>query len=484
MKKIISLLLVVLLSFTFFCACAVKEGGKQSSGSSGNESSVPSGSESGNSGEDGGISEEAYTVSLVYQGQPFVPTGAGTYAQWTGITETGDITGFQTAEFNENGVAALDGLEGEYRVTLGNLPEGYAYNPNLYVTNGDNRNIEIELYPIIEVKKSGKDFYDNVINISQLGVYRVTLKKAYPLKEGVYFQFSIPRDGGVYSVQSIVDVMQNTINPIAEIYTGSSAFKTWSHTCDDGVEFENGSYTKNFYFEGKASTDQQGFAIIPFAVRATTNGISFPITVDFLVWRKDDFPSTHVDAELVYAKQLPSEKAPEGVGTWRGAETLEGGQWMFNGKNYVYNEEDGFYHVGTKDGPYLYVNMDVPDRFIPEYTPPGATTGIPVSFTTIENIAPVAYLRVAQLDHETGERTGKMIHYKPMIEQQYKSVCNSDGRCLVTEELRWFLQEICESQQYFNAGYGWIESYSLTVCGYSVSALEDDQWLFACGYYF
>ena len=130
----------------------------------------------------------------------------------------------------------------------------------------------------------------------------------------------------------------------------------------------------------------------------------------------------------------------------------------------------------------MYVTLDVPDRFLPPYTPPGGSP-IPVAFTTIESIAPTAYLRVAELDKTTGERTGRLIHYKPMIEQDYKRVCNSDGRCLVTQEMQWFLQELSESNAYFNDGYGWVETESLAVCGYSISAAEDDQWLFACGYY-
>ena len=189
---------------------------------------------------------------------------------------------------------------------------------------------------------------------------------------------------------------------------------------------------------------------------------------------------------MIYAKECPTEKAPEGVGKWTYAETYANGQWTFDGNNYVYNEEDGFYHVGTANGPYLYVELATkPNRFLPDYYPPGSDVGIPVSFVDIENIAPVAFLRVAELDWETGERTGRMIHYKPMIEQQYASVCNSEGKCLVTKELRWFLQEICESNGYFNDGDGWVETHSKAVTpgNYSISALEDDQWLFACGYY-
>ncbi len=479
MKKIIGFLLSAVLSFTAFCACAVPQDDKDSSKNSSAEISESNVSGSENSGEE--VVQTEYKVSLSCKGNKFIPNEPMS-AEWTGISEIGDIISFQTAEFDANGEASIRAENGEYRVTLNNLPEGYTYNPNLYVTSGNNPEITIELYPIIQTQQKGTDWYEDVISIRQTGAYRVTLEKPYAVKLGVCFQFHIPRDGGVYSVQSMVDVMQNTINPIAEIYSGSAQFKNWSYTCDDGVEFENGSYTDNFYFEGQATEDQGGFAIIPFTVRATTIDNVFPVTVDFYVSRKSDNPSTHKDAELIYAKECPNQKAPEGVGQWVGAETYEGGQWVFNSKNFVYNEEDGFYHVGTKDGPYLYVNLDTPDRFIPDYVDMSGTAH-PVSLTTIEHIAPTAYLRVAQLDRETGERTGKLIHYKPMIENDYGGVCNSDGRCLVTEELKWFLQELSESNAYFNDGYGWVETESKAIEGYSISALEDDQWLFACGYY-
>ena len=250
MKKLISLFLSVFLLLTVFCSCEVSRTGGNNNGGISSEGSVSDGSN--DSEVEDVLNEESYTVSLAVNGKKFIPEGADMYAQWTKLTDTGDIAGFKKSTFNEDGIAFVNNLDGEYRITLGNIPDGYAYNPNLYVTSGNSRNIVVELYPIIQTKNSGSDLYDNIIEIRQTGVYRVTIEKLYAVKEGVYFQFSIPRDGGVYSIQSLADVLQNTINPIAEIYNGSSAFKAWSHTCDDGVEFENGSYTKNFYFEGKA----------------------------------------------------------------------------------------------------------------------------------------------------------------------------------------------------------------------------------------
>ncbi|MBE5746603.1 MAG: hypothetical protein E7352_00280 [Clostridiales bacterium] len=488
MKKIISLLLASFLSISLLSACGEKRGGKTSTNESSNSNVLDSeiiGSDASDSAEnENEINAESYTVSLVYKGEKFMPT-ADMYVQWTGITDTGEITGFQRAGFNEDGIAYLNGLDGEYRITLGNLPDGYAYNPNVHVASGNYRNVVVEIYPIIPTKGTGADEYKNIINISSEGIYRVTLKKGYAQKMGIFYQFTAPRNG-LYSIQSIVDVLQDKINPIAEIYSGNTEFKTFSHTCDGGVDFENGSFTKNFYFECDSTDEQSGHKVVPFAVRAVSKDGTYPITVDFLVTRKDDFEDDREEAELIYAKECPSTKAPEGVGTWVGAETEKNGSWSFDGSNYVYNEEDGFYHVGTKDGPYLYADIKTRCRFLPLYYPSpgqGYVSGLEWSFVTAEYTLPEAYLRVAELDRTTGERTGRLIHYKPMIEQQYALVCNDDGRCLVTEELKWFLQEICESKAYFNDGYGWVETYSLAEFGYSISALENDQWLFACGYY-
>ena len=67
-------------------------------------------------------------------------------------------------------------------------------------------------------------------------------------------------------------------------------------------------------------------------------------------------------------------------------------------------------------------------------------------------------------------------NYKQFIEVQYASLCNSDGVCYVTNELKEFLQKFSVSQRLFFDGNGFVEDTG-------VYALEEDQWLFACGYY-
>jgi hypothetical protein len=61
----------------------------------------------------------------------------------------------------------------------------------------------------------------------------------------------------------------------------------------------------------------------------------------------------------------------------------------------------------------------------------------------------------------------------------YADVVNRDGKFPVTPELKDFLQEYSISQLLFRDGNGWVEENP----NIKVDAMEDDQWLFACGYY-
>ena len=67
-------------------------------------------------------------------------------------------------------------------------------------------------------------------------------------------------------------------------------------------------------------------------------------------------------------------------------------------------------------------------------------------------------------------------NYKQFIEVSYAAACNSDGVCYVTMELMIFLQKFSVSQRLFIDGNGFVESTG-------VYAVEEDQWLFCCGYY-
>ncbi len=61
----------------------------------------------------------------------------------------------------------------------------------------------------------------------------------------------------------------------------------------------------------------------------------------------------------------------------------------------------------------------------------------------------------------------------------YAAYTNADGVYAVTAEIKEFLQGFSIQQRYFADGEGWVETHP----EHKVDAKEDDQWLFACGYY-
>ncbi len=61
----------------------------------------------------------------------------------------------------------------------------------------------------------------------------------------------------------------------------------------------------------------------------------------------------------------------------------------------------------------------------------------------------------------------------------YADYCNPDGCYGVTEELKEFLQLYSINQLLFMDGQGWVETHPT----WQVFAAEEDQWLWACGYY-
>ena len=65
----------------------------------------------------------------------------------------------------------------------------------------------------------------------------------------------------------------------------------------------------------------------------------------------------------------------------------------------------------------------------------------------------------------------------------YYDYVNTDGCYPVTQELKRFLMEFSLSQRYFNDGNGFAEGGEDGSGYYGMKASEDDQWLFACGYF-
>ena len=217
MKRILAIWLV-LAALLSLCACtqhnpAINPSGTVPEGESTPETTPPETEE-----EQG---EQGYTVTLTYNGKVFTQTG-DIAAQWT------DGYSYYTAPF-ENGVAQTGYLDGDYRVTLSALPEGFTYNPNIYTATADGRDVEIELHKVEVPRGAGSDEYHCIV-LKKTNYYRAQFSRA---GQQIFFEF-VPTSSGTYVIESLVDTAAQAFNPIMMVYVGSSQFKLFDHEQDGG----------------------------------------------------------------------------------------------------------------------------------------------------------------------------------------------------------------------------------------------------------
>ncbi|MBQ8415333.1 MAG: hypothetical protein IJX13_00305 [Clostridia bacterium] len=425
--------------------------------------------------------ETPFTVTLYAEGEVFVPTEP-IYAQWT------DGYSFHQAPFDETGKAQITGLDGDYRVTLSAIPEGYSYDANSYVSTNEKRDVSIELYPLVSYKKRGSDLYSNIIEIRKMGVYRTELKKEGQV---VYFQFA-PTKSGTYSIETWVDITQNEINPQLEIYNGSTAYKVYAYTLDDGAA--SAEYTKNVRFEVKIDQAQIG-SVYAFGVKASVKDGEYPVYVDFALQLNGSFSMERTKYKMMLPMEIEKVRAADrnGLLQWSGTlvgpETKLGKYNVFEGDNYKLNPQTGLYHRYDADtntyGAILYAYITQPCRFIDkafsvvEYEGNKALT---VSRgTECYKLFIEGYSALVSAGYDTswqvGLSSGELTKYASC--SGYQAVSNGDGVVPVTEEIKVFLQKYSVSQTLFRDGEGWVEENP----DVDVDALEEDQWLFACAYY-
>ncbi len=421
---------------------------------------------------------EPFTVKLVFDGEQFIPDEDQTiFVQWTdGFT-------YHVQELVD-GVASVEGLDGDYRVTISSVPDGYAYNPNIYVATNDKRDIEIELFEISKIRgvtsSTGSSLY-NCFKISGTGIYSVEIKRA---SQVAYFELT-PTRSGTYTIESWVDVTENTVNPSLEIYNGTFAAKWLSHTVDDGAA--SSTYTKNFFHEIETG---DRFVGNTYTVGVKLSEISgkYPQKIIFAVKRDGYIDPPATDCEMV----IPTERFERAQDydktryTYTEAYTSVGGIKLYDASRFGYNDELGCYCLyneesGAYDGPILYAKINAPTLYIDR-----SLAGIELDNNSLKISATEDYSLFIKgwsaivsewdvwLDTLTEEQFN---YYAGSVEAQgYATYCNSDGVYKVTEELKDFLQKFSISQLYFRDGDGWVE-------GFNVFADEEDQWLFACGYY-
>lgn len=477
--------------------------------------------EDNNTGDDQNDSQNntgtPFTALIMLAGKPYVPTNTSAdnslKVRWT------DGKSYKTEAVGEDGVATCYGLDGDYTVTLINLPTGYTYNPNIYTAGNDNPNVIIELKKISKGTGSSIDLY-NCIEIYNTGVFRANITKE---DEVIFFQFT-PTRAGRYVIESWMDVSAQMYNPIADIYIGTSAWKQYNSKLDDGGI--SSGYTKNFKSVIEVDEDFVGNSYT-FGVWVEGKDAVYPVNVDFSIDYAGDYHyDGYVESSLVmpsfitknfdrvaYQSYLAADREKFGDSEYNEAYAAIGELKVFDQRGFKYNEADGYYHVYNEEkyasnggwGPILYANITIPTKIIPS-----------TSFDQVE------YHGNKNLTLNQGKENYKLFieGYSALIADGVNYFCLRDcpcygknggycstedncqqctddcrhipeanknqlgyanivveGRCPVTEELKDFLQKYSVSQKLFSDGLGPAEQH------YGYDSYEDSQWLFACGYY-
>ncbi|MBQ9151632.1 MAG: hypothetical protein IJX72_05220 [Clostridia bacterium] len=486
--------------------------------------------------EEGNVDENPFTVTLTYNGEVYIPSEETPISvQWN------DGFSIHTAEIGPDGVARVGGLDGDYRVRLTAIPDGYTYNPNAYVATNNDRNVEIELHKIVTTRGMGDQLY-NSIQIKNTGLYCVELTSA---THEVFFEFA-PPESGTYSVEAWMDTIDNKVNPQARYYGANAFFKQLQFVADDGGA--EGTYTKNFKLDVEIADEMisdSGQVTFSFGILATSTDNVYPIKVYFAITLDGEFSLNHTEAQMMYPSDVHLERAAEydkSKYEFVGAEFTQtvGNNTanVFDGDNYklwpISEGGDNYYHLYDEQkypethgyGPVLYAYVSEACRFMDaSFTtvemrgnkaltvskgtenyklfiegfgglivdPPGdngpyfCVTNCPCRLEgTCESYDPTI------VEEKYGNAVGactdactkchvdcRRCPAEAMGKPGYADCVNSDGVHAVTEELKQFLQKYSVNQLLFMDGNGFVET-NPTV---SVYALEEDQWLFACGYY-
>ncbi len=207
--------------------------------------------------------DDRYSVKVVYPDN--TPVTKGVTVQWC----IGD-TCFLPQAVNNEGIAYIELEDGEYYIHLNNVPAGYTYNPNAYVTTADNKHVEIVLYSLATT--TGEGTKDSPLVVS-LGAYNIEYQAAKTA--GMKYYSFTPTEAGTYTVESIcMDKLALTvIDPaIGDLGTNINGAPNQEGTnIKDSVNFK-------LTFEAEANTTYYFVIMI-----SSVSNNKFPCSIEFVI---------------------------------------------------------------------------------------------------------------------------------------------------------------------------------------------------------
>ncbi len=450
MKKLLILILVVALLFTF-AGCIQRTDpidGPTGDSPSDDEHGTPSTPTS-----------TPFTVQLVTADNSPLPEMSGMGVNWT----SKDGRSVYYSSFDENGFAYSYKPDGEYVVTLSSLFEDFSYNPNAYTADNNNKNVTIMLSPLQTVAGgSGENGSEQAFQIKRMGVYRFTFTHA---NETLFFAFTTSNGGYIYSIESYLDTTADEASPILTRRTGSHLPDHVMETIVGGGA--SGKFTNNFKYS--IVTQKGSGADYLFAISLdTVANTKFPIDLDVLITNTgEEYQDPWYAVVAQPPADIPSLKDlnAEYTGTFTAFADYNG---KLLDQSKVKLCEDKYYHYDsngdgqiTKDDDFIYIKLY------------GQITGLYETYNGLGLLDPRESVHCY-------DKKGVYTNFKKLIEAYagYDEETNSCERTYypVNEQLHDFLVCFAKSKGSFDDGFGFSEQE-----GFEYASGGDDRWLFICG---
>ncbi|MDE5722071.1 MAG: hypothetical protein K2I30_04965 [Clostridia bacterium] len=418
--------------------------------------------------------DKRYVVTVYLGTQVYKPADEEIYVVWRNNFSVERVL------LGENGTADAGELDGDYYIYLEGLSDRYTYNPSAYMATSEERKVSLLLTTVRSPESGdGKGMYssEGCYQIKYDGTYRSAVTGSSSV---LYYEYK-PEAAGYYSVTSWVNAFENEINPYIQLYNGTIGSKWFDRQLDGGGFSVDGGYTKNFRYEYRIDRNEVGHAFT-FAIGAESKSGDYPVHVDFAITYEGEYVSSNSDVRVIRAQEArikASEKGADEVFTYADLGTKN-----FDANNFKLNDNTGFYHYysetlyggdpfgyGENFGPILCCALTAP---LPSYT-----------ITTLYNANAAGlgggsnYLRMYNVWIEE-EQKFAVFDYTAFVREDYYRVCNSEGMCYVTEELKDFLQTYAERQSLYTDGVGAGDG-TPEALGYTAN--QNALWLFACGVY-
>ena len=421
----------------------------------------------------------SYTYTIVDEdGNPV--QGAILSVTLMAYDETGESGDYVTyyATSNANGIATLI-LTGEtqesvdgYEVSI-TPPAGYQYAGDGIGTNDEDRTI------VLEKARTDGNYGDfsmvNAIVTDELGLATTVSISMYTLgapdtydvlfdeedTTEYFYTFQTTTAGRYRVTLDLPEGIDLAVKEYSPYEASMSAFYLAQRgPVDEAGNMITDATVLEFEISEEHAADLRS-STHTFGISLTSEDVTLPVELQFTLERiGDPTPAPTGIEELVVAEHVP-EALEVPVGLLTGV--------ALDGSLEFVLDSDGYYHIGTVDGPYLLAKLNGASRYMDASFSTAEMSGnknlhIPGSVNPETNTYPV-YAYVSYVDPNAD-----ILEVDPnSFIAQYSSACNGDGVVRVTEELRLFLERY--------AGY-------MGAMGIYQGAVDaENYWLIPCYYY-